>query len=82
MIKEISSSNISAAAVVERVGLVISGENAAAAVKTIVEAEAAGIRQIWISQPPNLPDSLTTLAAAATKTSTIRLGTSIVPTYP
>ena len=28
---------------VERVGLVISGDNAAAAVKTIVEAEAVGI---------------------------------------
>jgi alkanesulfonate monooxygenase SsuD/methylene tetrahydromethanopterin reductase-like flavin-dependent oxidoreductase (luciferase family) len=29
-----------------------------------------------------LADTLTTLTAAATKTSTIRLGTSIVPTYP
>ena len=35
-----------------------------------------------MTQPPYLPDSLTILAAAATKTSTIRLGTSIVPTYP
>jgi hypothetical protein len=43
LIKEISSSNLSTAAV-ERVGLVISGDNAAAAVKTIVEAEAAGVR--------------------------------------
>ena len=33
-------------------------------------------------QPPNLPDALTTFAAAAAKTSTINLGTSIVPTYP
>jgi alkanesulfonate monooxygenase SsuD/methylene tetrahydromethanopterin reductase-like flavin-dependent oxidoreductase (luciferase family) len=35
-----------------------------------------------MAQPPFWPDTLTTLAAAATKTSTIRLGTSIVPTYP
>jgi alkanesulfonate monooxygenase SsuD/methylene tetrahydromethanopterin reductase-like flavin-dependent oxidoreductase (luciferase family) len=35
-----------------------------------------------MGQSPFWPDTLTTLAAAATKTSTIRLGTSIVPTYP
>ena len=35
-----------------------------------------------MAQPPNLPDALTTFAAAAAKTSTINLGTSIVPTYP
>ena len=80
MIKENSSSNLSAA--VERVGLVVSGENTSAAVRTIVEAEADGVRQIWMTHSPYFPDSLTTLAAAATKTSTIRLGTSIVPTYP
>jgi alkanesulfonate monooxygenase SsuD/methylene tetrahydromethanopterin reductase-like flavin-dependent oxidoreductase (luciferase family) len=66
----------------ERVGLVVDGTNAAAAAKTIAAAEAAGIQQIWMVQPPWSPDILTTLAAAATKTSTIRLGTSIVPTYP
>src|SRR5215212_5008449 len=66
----------------ERVGLVVDGANAAAAVKTIVAAEAAEVQQIWMAQPPWSPDVLTTLAAAATKTSTVRLGTSIVPTYP
>ena len=66
----------------ERVGLVIDGTNAAATVKTIAAVEAAGVRQIWIAQPPFWPDTLTTLAAAAIKTSTICLGTSIVPTYP
>jgi alkanesulfonate monooxygenase SsuD/methylene tetrahydromethanopterin reductase-like flavin-dependent oxidoreductase (luciferase family) len=80
LIKENSSSNLSAA--VERVGLVVSGENTSTAVRTIVEAEADGVRQIWMTHSPYLPDSLTILAAAATKTSTIRLGTSIVPTYP
>ena len=67
----------------ERVGLIVDGANAAAAaVKTIVAAEAAGVRQIWMVQSPWSPDALTTFAAATTKTSTVRLGTSIVPTYP
>jgi alkanesulfonate monooxygenase SsuD/methylene tetrahydromethanopterin reductase-like flavin-dependent oxidoreductase (luciferase family) len=55
----------------ERVGLVVDGINAAAAAKTIAAAEAAGVAQIWMAQPPFWPDTLTTLAAAATKTSTI-----------
>jgi alkanesulfonate monooxygenase SsuD/methylene tetrahydromethanopterin reductase-like flavin-dependent oxidoreductase (luciferase family) len=66
----------------ERVGLVVDGANAEAAVKTIVAAEDAGVRQIWMAQPPVWPDILTTFAAAATNTSTVRFGTSIVPTYP
>jgi alkanesulfonate monooxygenase SsuD/methylene tetrahydromethanopterin reductase-like flavin-dependent oxidoreductase (luciferase family) len=66
----------------ERVGLVVDGSNMMAATKTIVAAEAAGVQQIWMVQPPWSPDVLTTFAAAATKTSTVRLGTSIVPTYP
>ena len=66
----------------ECVGLVVDGSNAEVAVKTIVAAEDAGVRQIWMAQPPWWPDVLTTFAAAATKTSTVRFGTSIVPTYP
>jgi F420-dependent oxidoreductase-like protein len=65
----------------ERIGLVVDGTNAAAT-KTIAAAEAAGVQQIWMVQPPWSPDVLTTLAAAATQTSTVSLGTSIVPTYP
>ena len=61
----------------ERVGLIVDGSNAAAAVKTIVAAEAAGVRQIWMAQPPIWPDVLMIFAAAATITSTIRLGTSL-----
>jgi F420-dependent oxidoreductase-like protein len=66
----------------ERVGLIVDGANSAAAVNTIVAAEDAGVRQIWMGQPPNQPDTLTTFAAAAVKTSTVNLGTSIIPTYP
>ncbi len=43
----------------ERVGLIVHGSNAAIAVKAIVTAEAAGVRQIWMAQPPVLPDVLT-----------------------
>jgi F420-dependent oxidoreductase-like protein len=52
------------------------------AVKSIAAAEDAGVRQVWMAQLPTWPDTLTTLAAAAEKTTTINLGTSIVPTYP
>src|SRR5262245_17404362 len=64
------------------VGLVVDGANAAVAVKAIIAAESAGVRQIWMAQPPNWPDVLTIFSAAAIKTSTVRLGTAIVPTYP
>jgi F420-dependent oxidoreductase-like protein len=66
----------------ERVGLGIDGSNSAAAVKSIVAAEDADVRRIWMAQIHNLPDALTTIAAAAEKTSTVNLGTSIIPTYP
>jgi F420-dependent oxidoreductase-like protein len=66
----------------ERVGLIVEGVNSAAAVNIIVVAEDAGVRQIWMAQPPTWPDVLTTFAAAAAKTTTVCLGTSIVPTYP
>lgn len=66
----------------ECVGLIVNGTNAAATIKTIVAAETAGVKQIWMVQPPWSPDVLTTLAAAAIKTSIVRLGTSIIPTYP
>jgi alkanesulfonate monooxygenase SsuD/methylene tetrahydromethanopterin reductase-like flavin-dependent oxidoreductase (luciferase family) len=66
----------------ERVGLGVDGSNSAAAVKSIVAAEVAGVRQVRIAQIPTWLDTLTTLAAVTEKTSTINLGTSIVPTYP
>jgi F420-dependent oxidoreductase-like protein len=66
----------------ERIGLIVDGANSAAAVNTIVAAEDAGVRQIWMAQPPTWPDVITTFAAAAAKSSTVNLGTSIVPTYP
>ena len=57
-----------------------SSMNAAAAITKIAAAEASGIRQIWMNQ--GYLDTLTIFAAAAAKTSTVRLGTAIVQTYP
>ena len=36
----------------ECVGLIVNGTNSAAAIKTIVAAETAGVQQIWMVQPP------------------------------
>jgi hypothetical protein len=36
----------------ERIGFVVDGSDTAVVVKTIVGAEAAGVRQIWTAQPP------------------------------
>jgi F420-dependent oxidoreductase-like protein len=66
----------------ERVGLSIWAANPPALVRLIEEAEAAGVTQIWMTQNPVSQDSLTVYAAALGRTEQIRLGTSIVPTYP
>ena len=66
----------------ERVGLVVYGRDAAAAVAKIVKAEAAGVRQVWMTQGTPAPDTLTLFAAAAVQTTSVRLGTAVVPIYP
>src|SRR5579859_4222331 len=67
----------------ERIGLSIIATDAADAVNRIVEAERAGLRQIWLSQGGSGgSDTLTIAAMAAVRTTQIRLGTAIVPTYP
>ena len=65
----------------ERVGLVVYGRDAAAAVAKIVKAEAAGVRQVWMTQGTPAPDTLTLFAAAAVQTTSVRLGTAVVPIY-
>ncbi len=64
----------------ERIGLAVSGADASIAVETLVAAEEAGLQQIWMTQ--GTADTLTLFAAAAIRTKNLRLGTSIVPTYP
>jgi F420-dependent oxidoreductase-like protein len=64
------------------VGISISAPSAPALVDAIVEAEAAGVEQVWMTQNPVSSDTLTVYAAAFGRTKRIRLGTSIVPIYP
>lgn len=78
----LSGSAVAAQPLRERVGLVTNGMDAVSIVKKIVEAEGAGVRQIWATQGSISVDTLTAFAAAASQTSSIRLGTAIVPTYP
>src|SRR5690349_6153277 len=66
----------------ERIGLAIYGKDAADAASTIVAAEAAGVQQVWMTQVTPAPDTLTIFTAAAVRTSSVRLGTAIIPTYP
>jgi 5,10-methylenetetrahydromethanopterin reductase len=49
-----------------------------ALIERAVDAEARGYRSLWVPQTPFF-DALTALAAAATRTSTIELGTGVVP---
>lgn len=66
----------------ERVGMSINAPSPLALLDVIGEAEAAGVAQLWMTQNPVSPDTLTVFAAALIRTEQIRLGTSIVPTYP
>ena len=54
--------------------------NAAAAIKKIGAAEAAGVRQIWMNQ--EYLDTLIIFEAATAKTSAACSGTEVVQTYP
>src|SRR5690348_15651008 len=75
----LTSSDIAQLPLRERVGLAIQAADAPTAITRIREAEQAGIRQVWMTQSL---DTLTLYAAAAMQTTSIRLGTSIVPVYP
>jgi F420-dependent oxidoreductase-like protein len=69
----------------ERIGLsihAIAGVDATTLVDLIVQAEEAGVKQVWATQGGASTDLLTAYAAAFQRTSEIRLGTSIVPIYP
>ncbi len=67
----------------DRIGLSIIATDAADAVNRIIEAERAGLRQVWLAQGGSGgTDTLTIAAMAAMRTTQIRLGTAIVPIYP
>lgn len=60
--------------------LVAAGAPVARMVDHAAEAEAAGFASYWLAQLA-LPDALTVLAAAGDRTTTIELGTAVVPTW-
>src|SRR5205823_8439701 len=64
------------------IGVALRGVDAGGTLELIVGAEAAGVEAAWLTTGGAGPDGLTVLAAAAARTSRIRLGTAITPTYP
>lgn len=65
----------------ERVGLSIEPADPATLVAALVEIEKAEVDHVWVGGPPWNPDLLTTLAAAAMRTTHLTLGTAIVQIF-
>jgi F420-dependent oxidoreductase-like protein len=63
-------------------GLAIRGLNPAETLAAIVRAEERGLGMVWSTVGGTNPDAVTLFAAGAAKTSSIGMGTAIVPTYP
>ena len=64
------------------VGVAVSGARIQDIQRMIVRAEELGIHAAWMTTGGARPDSITAFAASAGLTESIKLGTSIVPTYP
>ncbi|MGE3268618.1 MAG: LLM class flavin-dependent oxidoreductase [Chloroflexota bacterium] len=65
-----------------RAGLAIRNPDPAVTLAAIVRAEQQGLPAVWSTVGGTNPDAVSLFAAAAAQTSTIGLGTAIVPTYP
>jgi F420-dependent oxidoreductase-like protein len=64
------------------IGLAVQGRDARAVVEAIQTAEGRGIPAVWLTTGGAAADALTVFAAAAMVTERVRMGTSIVPTWP
>ena len=64
------------------IGLAVGGNKVADIQAAIEQAEQVGIQAAWMTTGGARLDSITTFAAAAGRTKSIKFGTSIVPTYP
>ena len=64
------------------IGVAVRGDDASELVDTIAQAERLGIQAAWMTTGGARLDSITVFAAAAQRTERIKLGTSIVPTFP
>ena len=64
------------------IGVVVAGRNTDEIIGRIERSEGAGIPAVWMTTGGARLDSITTIAAAATRTREIKFGTSVVPTFP
>lgn len=64
------------------IGVAIRGNKVSEALAMIEQAEQLGIHAAWMTTGGARLDSITVFAAAAVRTQRIKLGTSIVPTFP
>jgi F420-dependent oxidoreductase-like protein len=64
------------------IGVAVRGNTANEVLDMIERAEQLGIHAAWMTTGGARLDSITTFAAAALRTQQIKLGTSIVPTFP
>jgi F420-dependent oxidoreductase-like protein len=64
------------------IGLQLSYRDPRELVDSIMRAEERGVPAVWITQGGVSPDSIALLAAAAAVTTSIKLGTAIIPTWP
>lgn len=66
---------------IPRIGASFQAPSSKAMLETIQRAEKLGVKGVWLTTGGG-PDALTVFAAAAVTTSSIFMGTSIVPTFP
>lgn len=66
----------------KQVGVAVRGDHINDILQTIERAEELGIDAAWMTTGGARLDSITVFAAAALRTQRIKLGTSIVPTFP
>lgn len=65
-----------------KLGLVVQPDEAPFALEAIRMAEQAGCDTVWLTAGRLRPDALTIFAAASQITTRIRMGTSVIPTWP
>ncbi|MGQ4807985.1 F420-dependent glucose-6-phosphate dehydrogenase [Candidatus Entotheonellaceae bacterium PAL068K] len=66
----------------QRIGVAVRGDRSDEILAAIEHAEQLGIHAAWMTTGGARQDSITIFAAAALRTQRIKLGTSIVPTFP
>ena len=64
------------------IGIAVGGSKVLEVQAAIEQAEKQGVQAAWMTTGGARLDSITTFAAAAGRTGSIKLGTSVVPTYP